>query len=209
MTFTGNTSAMIRKDVEGAGMSTYRIAAHSRPLALIACAFCMASLAAAKGEAFQISHLNVSTYKDELRLDANIDYRLSEPVSEALENGIPIPFELEVYVKSLHKWAWNRTVSSVRQIHVLRHHLLSKQYLLEDQNAATVVAFPDLDSALMYQGKVVSMYVGKASSLDRDRKHVVRVRTRLLNDRLPLPLRMERFFSSAWRLESGWHEWPL
>lgn len=180
-----------------------------RCLTVMLCALGMTSQAAARAEAFHISHLNVAKFGNELRLDARISYRLNETVVEALRNGIPMQFQQEVQVQILRKWLWNRTVSSVRQTHALKYHALSKQYILEDLNRAVTEVFPDLDSALMRQGRIHAMYIGEADSLNRERPHVVQLRSRLLVAKLPLPLRMESYFSSEWRLDSGWYEWPL
>ena len=190
-------------------MTLYPCTARPRYLVLMACAICMASQAGATSEAFRIDHVSVTRLGDELRLHANIHYRLSEPVAEALKNGIPMPFELEVQVKSLRRWTWNRTVTSIRHSRVLKYHALSKQYLLEDLDHASVRAFPDLDSALMSQGRIHFLRIADTSSLSRGSKYVVQLRSRLLTYRLPLPLRLESYFSSEWRLESGWSEWPL
>ena len=190
-------------------MNRHRRAQGPWALAVMACTLAWVLQADAASKAFSIDEVQVITLQGDLLLNATVHYRLSEPVLEALENGIPMPFELEVRVKSMRKWARDRTVAGSRQVHMLSYHALSKQYLLEDLNASSVTGFPDLQSALMYQGRVISMHIGRTSSLDQDRAHVVQLRSRLLIGRLPLPLRMESFFSPSWRLESGWHVWPL
>ena len=190
-------------------MTLYPSAVCLRCPVVMLCALCMASQAVARSEAIGISHLNVVEFGDELRLDAHISYRLNEAMAEALKNGVPMQFQLEVHVKSLQRWRWSRTVSSVRQTHALKYHALSKQYILEDLNRAVTRVFPDLDSALLHQGRIHSMYIAGVASLNRERRHVVQLRSRLLTDQLPLPLRMESYFSSEWRLDSGWYEWPL
>jgi len=190
-------------------MSRYFHSLYPWPAVMMACTLLFAFQVGGAGKAFHIDEVQVVTLKDELRLHAKIHYGLSAPVLEALENGIPMPFELEVRVKSIHRWARDRTVAGSRQVHLLSYHALSGQHLLEDLNASSMTAFPDLQSALMYQGRIVSMHIARTSSLDRDRAHVVQLRSRLLVGRLPLPLRMESFFSPSWRLESGWYEWPL
>ena len=163
----------------------------------------------AKSEAFAINYLNIVTIEEELRLDAEIVYDLNSEVKEALVNGIEMIFQVEVQIKSVQKWLWDKTVSSTKQNYFLKYHALSKQYQWENLETGASDTFPDLESALRHQGRVSAMYISEVSNLDKNTKHIVQIRSHLLTNKLPLPLRMKSYFSKNWRLTSGWYVWPL
>ena len=182
---------------------------NTRVIYLICATFFICEYVYAKSEAFEINYLHVVKIEDELRLDAEIAYALNNEVKEALVNGIEMIFQVEVQIKSKHKWFWDKTISSVTQNHTLKYHALSKQYLLENMETRTSDTFPDLESALRQQGKISAMYISEIQNLDEGSNHIVQIRSHLLTDKLPLPLKMKSYFSKNWRLSSGWYIWPL
>ena len=169
----------------------------------------LATNAAAKNNAFEINYFNVTQLEDELRIDAEIDYELNDDVRDALVNGITLLFQVEVQIKSLRKWSWDKMISETTQTYMLKYHALSKQYIWENLDTGSNKSFPDLDSALAHQGKISAMYIAEMNNLSADDQHIVQIRSRLLSSKLPLPLRMKSYVSAKWRLSSGWYVWPL
>jgi hypothetical protein len=162
-----------------------------------------------KTRAIEVNYLNVTELNDELRLDAEIAYQLNSEVREALVNGIPLLFQVEVQVVSLQKWVWDKVVTTIVKTHLLQYHILSKQYVLENLETGESDSFPDLESVLVQQGRVSAMYIAESNFLNDQENYVVQLRSQLLTSKLPLPLRMKSYFSPKWRLDSGWYEWPL
>jgi len=152
-----------------------------------------------KTRSIEVNYLNVTELNNELRLDAR----------NALVNGIALVFQIEVQVKTLQAWRWDKIISSTVKTHLLKYHALSKQYVLENLETGDTDTFPDLESVLLHQGRVAAMYIVEADYLDKQENFIVQLRSRLLTSKLPLPLRMKSYFSPKWRLDSGWHEWPL
>lgn len=166
-------------------------------------------LAWARTSAIEVNYLNVTELNDELRLDAEIAYELNSEVRDALVNGIPLLFQVEVQIKAMQPWRLDKVISTTVKTHMLKYHALSKQYVLDDLGSGESDTFPDLESVLHHQGRVTAMYIAQADELDKQGKFIVQLRSRLLTSKLPLPLRMKSYFSPKWRLDSGWHEWPL
>jgi hypothetical protein len=165
--------------------------------------------ASAKTNAIQVNYLNVIELNNELRLDAEIAYELNSEVREALINGIPLIFQVEVQVVYLQNWFWDKVIATAVKTHLLKYHILSKQYLLENLETGESDSFPDLESVLKQQGRVSAMHISKADYLNLQQTYVVKVRSQLLTSKLPLPLRMKSYFSPKWRLDSGWYKWQL
>ena len=165
--------------------------------------------AQARTIAIEVNYLNIAELNDELRLDAEIAYELNSEVREALINGIPMVFQVEVQIVALQKWLWDKVITTTVKTHLLKYHILSKQYVLENLETGESVSFPDLESVLSKQGSVSAMYIAETDYLKEQENYVVQLRSRLLSSELPLPLRMKSYFSPKWRLDSGWYQWPL
>lgn len=163
----------------------------------------------ARTSAIEVNYLNVTELNNELRLDAELAYELNGEIRDALVNGIPLTFEVEVQIKSLQSWRLDKIISTTVKTYLLKYHALSKQYVLDNLESGDSDSFPDLESVLIHQGRVAAMYIAQADELDTQGNFIVQLRSRLLTSKLPLPLRMKSYFSPKWRLDSGWHEWPL
>ena len=169
----------------------------------------LSNQAVAKNNKFEINYLNITELEEELRLDAEIEYHLNDEVIEALANGISMLFQVEVQIKTLRKWTWDKTISEISHTYALRYHALSKQYIWENLDTGANDTFPDLNSALKHQGRISAMYIAETSKLYEENQYFVKLRSRMLTDKLPLPLRIKSYFSPKWQLTSGWNIWPL
>ncbi len=158
---------------------------------------------------FAVNSIRAVKFEDQLRLDAEINYQLNDEIKEALGNGIAMTFQVEVQIKFLRDWIWDKTIASVTHVHILKYHALSKQYIWRNLNSGVDDTFPDLDSALLHQGRIAAMPIANTAGLHQEGHYIVRLRARLLTNELPLPLRMKSYFFAKWRLSTGWHEWPL
>ena len=177
-------------------------------IAMFMCAL-IGSYAQARTSAIEVNYLNITELNNELRLDAEISYELNSEVREALVNGISLQFQIEVQIVSLQKWLWDKTILTKVKTHSLKYHVLSKQYVLENLETGESDSFPDLESVLLQQGRVSALYIAEADYLKKKQSYVVQMRSQLLTNKLPLPLRMKSYFSPKWRLDSGWYEWQL
>ena len=181
---------------------------YSRTILFLMCIFAThASLAKSSG--IEVNYLNVIELNNELRLDAEIAYELNSEIREALMNGISLIFQVEVQLVSSKEWRLDKIISSIVKTHLLKYHALSKQFILENLETGKSDSFPDLESVLLHQGRVSAVHVAEMGSLNSQENYIVQMRSRLLTNKLPLPLRMKSYFSPKWRLNSGWHEWPL
>ena len=156
-------------------------------LLLINIAVFMSSLignsAQAKTSAIEVNYLNITELDNELRLDAEIAYVLNREVREALVNGISLQFQIEVQIVSLQKWLWDKVVVTTVKTHLLKYHVLSKQYVLENLETGESDSYPDLESVLIQQGRVSALYIAEADHLNKQETHVVQLRSQLLTNK--------------------------
>jgi len=168
----------------------------------------LATASAAEEIVFRQVTLTLSD-EDFILLDAEIDYGLSDTVSEALENGVPLTFETHVQMRRADAWLWESDTIEHRLRTVLRYRPLSGLYELRSLEGSEPVAFATRDSALRALGRIIAMPIIARSELDLDDEYVVRLRVRLDVEALPLPMRPIAYLKRDWSLASDPWEWRL
>ena len=142
-------------------------------------------------------------------LDANIEYRLSEPVLEALKNGVPLIILVDIEVAQVRNWWMNKTIAELQQGYLLLYHALSEKYILNNLNSGVQENYDSLISALSSLGKIRNFPLLDANLAIADKRYEVSLKAYLDLEALPAPMRPIAYISSQWRLESDWYRWPL
>jgi hypothetical protein len=171
-------------------------------------ALCLLAVAAGAAD-FAVTRASTFVQGDLYLLDAELRYQLSDPVREALENGVVLTVELQVEVLRRRSWLWDTTVASVSQRYELQFHPLTGQYVVKNLARATQQSYPRLDSALAALGVVRGLPVLYKGLLQPDEDYTIRVRSHLDIESLPTPLRPVAYISPAWWLDTSWYSWPL
>lgn len=143
------------------------------------------------------------------RLDADLRLRLSDHMIRALNNGVNLAFFLDVDLYSDRRWLWSEHIAGLKQRYVLSFHLLSRQYVLRNENAGIQKSFPTLVSALNAMGHVDQLPVVDVAALDKRKHYLARVRFYLDHKPLPVPLRVKAYFKKEWRASTPWIELML
>ncbi|MDX1655622.1 MAG: DUF4390 domain-containing protein [Candidatus Competibacteraceae bacterium] len=144
------------------------------------------------------------------RLDARIDYELSDPALEALFNGVPLTLQLEMEILRRRDWLWDETVASLTQRFRLEYHALARQYLVTNLNSGEFRSFPTRSAAMEYLGRIEDFPLIDSSLLEPDGNYYYgQLRASLDIESLPAPLRPVAYLSSQWRLASPWYLWSL
>jgi len=142
-------------------------------------------------------------------LHADIDYKFSESVIDALHNGVPMVVVLDLELFQRRPWWWDNKVASLEQRYQLQYHALSEQYLVTNLNSGKEYTSFTLHSALYGLRDVDKLPVIDRQLLKRDSEYYVRIRSRLSTNNLPVPLRMKAMVSPSWWLSSDWYQWGL
>lgn len=143
------------------------------------------------------------------RLNAQIQYRFSGAVHEALQNGVPLMIELEMEVRRRRAWVWDETVYALVQRFRLEYHTLSRQYLVSNLNSGERRAFPTRESAVQFMGQITDFPFLDKGLLAPNEQYLGALRAQLDLDALPPPLRLFAYISDDWRLASEWRIWSL
>ncbi|MEQ1801486.1 MAG: DUF4390 domain-containing protein [Gammaproteobacteria bacterium] len=142
-------------------------------------------------------------------LSARIDYRLNRDTLEALQNGIPLTFELQVELTRERSWLPDEGVAELRQDFELSWQPLSRGYLVRNKNSGDQRAHTTLFAALNDLGRISALPLIDAALVSEGDDYEVSLRAALDQQQLPGPLRMLAFWDDDFTLESEWYRWDL
>ena len=141
-------------------------------------------------------------------LDAQFVVNLSSGAFEALENGVPLVFDLQVQVVKTHPWFWDVVDIEINQTRQIQYHALSRSYLVKDPGAGTQGNYRRLKDALQAAGFIDALFLTD-QKLEQGRGFKIRIRGSLDIESLPTPVRLLAYVSSSWDMDSQWYTWPL
>ncbi|MFK8014362.1 MAG: DUF4390 domain-containing protein [Gammaproteobacteria bacterium] len=144
-------------------------------------------------------------------VSAQIDYGLTQPAIDALRNGVPLTFKLDIEVSRKRRFLPDATEHELLQRYELSFHALSGRYVVRNLNSGEQDSFGTLSSALVGLGEVDRLPVLDASLLKDDKTYRIGMRATLDIKSLSGPLRLlaSLFRFNDWRLTSKWHAWAL
>jgi len=144
------------------------------------------------------------------QLEADLHYQFSDPIHEALDNGVPITINVQIVVERQRDYLWNKAVISLQLHHTIEFHALSGQYIIRNLDSGSQQNFRSLNSALLTLGEVRELpLLDKSLLKDPDAAYQVRLRSEIDIDALPAPLRPVAWLSYEWKLISEWFVCPL
>ncbi|MES9902554.1 MAG: DUF4390 domain-containing protein [Sedimenticola sp.] len=165
--------------------------------------------ALALADDFSINGLHASLVEDAYVVDAVIDYRFSDEVLEALQNGVPLTLEMHLQLRRNRAWVWESDLVDVRLRYQIRHHALTGLYQVVDLQSGGKQNFATLEATLAALGKLSGVHLIGQDELSSGEIYRLSLRTLLDIEALPLPLRPMAYLSSAWNLSSDRSEWYL
>lgn len=158
---------------------------------------------------FFITGVHTRLQENVYLLDAYIDYRFSDEALEALENGVPLTFQLTIEIQRKRKWWLDADVADLQQRYRLQYHALSHQYLLQNLNSGAFYAFHSLNAARDAMGTLRDFPLLDRQLVEPNERYEVLLHAELDIEALPSPLRPLAYITPAWRLNSDWYTWSL
>jgi len=158
---------------------------------------------------FIIHDVQLEVRHEQYVLSLLIDYHLSRVALEALSNGVPLTFELNVRVEKVWGSLWEQQPFEVSLRHQIRYHALTGLYRVVDLTSGEQKSFVTQDAALYELGEYNDIKLISKEELDPEADYKMRLRAQLEIESLPLPLRPLAYFHRGWKLSSGWTQWPL
>lgn len=179
-------------------------------LLLLAGIFSFVVSAGAQAAEFTIRDARTHVLEGVYHLEADIRYQLSDPVHEALANGVLITISLQVVIEQQRDYLWNKTLTGLQQHYTMQYHALSEQYIIKNLNSGSQQSFRSLNAALLTLGEIRQLPLLDQSLLEENEaSYQVRLRSEIDINALPAPLRPVAWLSHEWKLRSEWFVCPL
>lgn len=152
-----------------------------------------------------VAHLNHS--ENEQRLQLGLSHQFSPTLVEALHSGVVLSYawQLELMDADGSPWQTRRWLDS-GSLNV-SYRSFTQWYTLSQQPSNQTKDYPDLERTRQALETMSLLVHIPPELMTTDSPYRFRFRIYLDINQLPPPLRLPAYVNSAWRLDSGWHEW--
>ncbi|HUX26958.1 MAG TPA: DUF4390 domain-containing protein [Burkholderiales bacterium] len=163
--------------------------------------------APARAQNIEINHISLEGNDEGYALDADFKIDLTPRLEDAINNGVPVYFEVD-FELTRSRWYWFDERSVSRQLMLrLSYHALTRQYRVS--SGALYQAFSTLPEALRVLSRVRSWEVLKRVDLVAGTEYQAGLRMRLDVTQLPKPFQLDALTNREWNLTSEWQHWPF
>ena len=153
-------------------------------------------------------------------LSAQVDVPVDDAVRDALRQGLPLKLEVEVEVARPRRFWPDASLADTTEHYELSYHAVTDRYRVdkgendsrtngERPTASDAATFPDLESALVYLGRVDHLPIVARAAVDDARRYNVDVRATVSVGDLPATLKLLMFWRQDWKRSTEWYTWPL
>jgi hypothetical protein len=163
--------------------------------------------AQSRAEGIEVSHISLHANDEGYALDADFEIDLTARLEDAINEGVPLYFEVEFEV-SRKRWYWFDEHPVSRHLTLrLSYHALTRQYRIS--RGALHQSFSSLSDALRVLSRVRSWQVLGRSEVDAGTEYEAALRMLLDVAQLPKPFQVNALTTRDWNLGSEWRRWPL
>ena len=163
----------------------------------------------ADGYAAKVTQAEIRLQGDRYVLSADIEFQLSDKAKDALQNGVPLFWSIQIRLLQHREVLWNKTVVVAAIRYRLQYHALLNMYRVRNEDNGEIYNFSTLSAALNLMSAVHAFPVIKQSELPPDKHYLCAVKVLFDRDVLPLPLRPIAYIDPQWYLSSDWTLWPI
>lgn len=157
----------------------------------------------------EVKQAGITLQGDSYELSADIVYQLSEKAMDALQNGVPLFWDIQVKIQRHRDVLWDKTLVDTAIRYRIQYHALLNMYRVRNEGDGEVYNFSTLSAALDLMSTVRNFrMIGKAG-LAPEKQYLCAVKVSFDRGALPLPLRPIAYIDPQWYLSSDWTLWPL
>ena len=142
-------------------------------------------------------------------VSADISYQLSKKAKNALQNGVPLFWDLQIKLLQHRDNFWDKTLVDTAIRYRLQYHALLNMYRVRNEGDGEVYNFSTLSAALELMSALRDFRLIEKAQLDPQKRYACAVKVSFDRDVLPLPLRPIAYIDPQWYLSSDWTLWPL
>jgi hypothetical protein len=159
--------------------------------------------------AAEVKQAEITMHGNSYVLTADIVYQLSAKAKEALQNGVPLFWDIQVKIQQHRDVLWDKTLVDTAIRYRIQYHALLNMYRVKNEGKAEVYNFSTLSAALDLMSAVRDFRVIEKAKLAPEKKYLCAVKVNFDREALPLPLRPIAYIDPQWYLSSDWTLWPL
>lgn len=154
---------------------------------------------------FELADLDASLEDRQINISTRLDMRLSRPVREALDRGIPLTLEYIARHRQRDRWL-SGVENQTRKRWNIRYLPLSRHYALSDTDTGQQETFARFRHLQVRMNQIM-LTLPLASDSRGPQQLEVKVWLRLAS--LPAPMRLPALLSREWQLHSAWKQWQF
>ncbi len=154
---------------------------------------------------FSLNPIGMNVYSTRTK----VEIRLSSKLRNTLFNGIKLAIKFQFSIGKHNIWWWD-SKEMISELHYeLRYHSISKQYIVTNINSNQFWNFNHLSVALSHISKLDGYILPQMTNVVMDGRHYLFLQTIVYPESPNLPLKMQQYFNSQYRLESEGVLWEL
>ncbi|MGZ5623159.1 MAG: DUF4390 domain-containing protein [Methylobacter sp.] len=157
----------------------------------------------------EVKSAEITTQDNSYMLSADIDYQLSARAKEALQNGVPLYWDIHIKTFQQRNYFWDKTLGNSSIRYRIQYHALLNMYRVRNEGSGELYNFSTLSAALDLMSTIHDYRVMDKSNSAPGERYAVGIKVTLDRDALPLPLRPIAYTNPQWYLSSDWTLWPL
>lgn len=174
---------------------------------LFVCLAFLPLLAHADTPSIRIRQASLIEAGENLAVQADIHYQLSNTAKDALHKGLPLTWRVSIEIRETGSLR-DRTVHRQELPYRLRFHALLNQYEVSTLEERSEM-FLTLNAALSYMSGLHDAQPIAPALLQAGRHYLLAIKSRFDRESLPVPLRPFAYLDSQWFLSSDWYLWPI
>ncbi|MCK9394858.1 MAG: DUF4390 domain-containing protein [Methylobacter sp.] len=162
-----------------------------------------------EGFGVTVKNAEITLQGDSYMLSADINYQLSARAKEALQNGVPLYWDIHIKTLQHRDYFLDATLKSTVLRYRIQYHALLNMYRVRNEVSHEVYNFSTLPAALDLMSTIRDFRVMDKAFYVPGKRYSVGIKVTLDRDALPLPLRPVAYANPQWYLSSDWTLWPL
>jgi hypothetical protein len=159
--------------------------------------------------AAEVKQAEITMQGDSTMLSADIVYQLSEKAMDALQNGVPLFWDIQVKMLQHRDFFGDKTLIDTAIRYRLQYHALLNMYRVRNEDSGEIYNFSTLSAALDLMSVLRDFRVIEKTGIAPEQHYLCAVKVNFDRDALPLPLRPIAYIDPQWYLSSDWTLWPL
>jgi hypothetical protein len=156
-----------------------------------------------------IKYADLDLQAEDYVLSAEIFYRLSPKATNALKNGVPLFWAVNIKIMRQRDFWPDETVAEKNLRFRIQYQALLNIYRVRNEDSGEGGNFSSLASALDALSTIRYVPIASRTALPPGAHYTAGIRVVFDRELLPLPLRPFAYLNSQWYLSSDWYLWPL